>query len=253
MVVSVGLEVAMPEESLDPVASIGALAEPVRRALYRFVADQPGPVGREEAAAGVGVAVHSAKFHLDRLVDEGLLVVEFRRLSGRSGPGAGRPAKLYRRSAVEVSVSLPERRYALAGHLLAGAVDRTRHRGVPLEDAVRETAHLAGRQAGEQAGARTDDRTDDAEPLGHAVEVLAGAGYEPRAAEDEVVLANCPFHELARAHTDLVCGLNQAYVAGLLEGLGCTTLSAVLDPRPGLCCVRVRPAAGDRHPPAARA
>jgi predicted ArsR family transcriptional regulator len=230
----------MPEETLDPVASIGALAEPVRRALYHFVAAQPGPVGREEAAAGVGVAAHSARFHLDRLVDEGLLVVEFRRLSGRSGPGAGRPAKLYRRSAVEVSVSLPDRRYALAGHLLAAAVDRTRQHGVPLDDAVRETARLAGQEAGERAGAGSHG----AQRLGHASAVLAGAGYEPRAAEDEVVLGNCPFHELARAHTDLVCGLNQAYLAGLLEGLGATTLRAALDPRPGFCCVRVRPAAG---------
>jgi predicted ArsR family transcriptional regulator len=238
----------MPEKTIDPVLSIGALAEPVRRALYRFVADQPGPVGREEAAAGVGVAAHSAKFHLDRLVDEGLLVAEFRRLSGRSGPGAGRPAKLYRRSAVEVSVSLPDRRYALAGHLLASAVERTRQRGVPLEDALRETAQLAGRQAGERA----DAQTNGSETLGQATEVLADAGYEPRAAEGEVALANCPFDELARAHTDLVCGLNQAYVAGLLEGLGCTTLCAALDPRPGFCCVRVRLAAGDQQSPAAR-
>jgi predicted ArsR family transcriptional regulator len=228
----------MPDKTVDPVVSIGALSEPVRRALYQFVADQPGPVGREEAAHGVGVPVHSARFHLDRLVDEGLLDVEFRRLSGRSGPGAGRPAKLYRRSTVELSVSLPERRYALAGHLLATAVDTARRAGVPVETAVRDTADQAGRETGRQARRRPGH----AASLEDACDVVAAAGYEPRVVQDEVALANCPFDELARAHTDLVCGLNHAYVAGLLEGLGCTTHTAALDPRPGLCCVRVRPA-----------
>ena len=60
-----------------------ALAEPVRRDLYLYVVGQPEPVSRDQAAAGVGVPRHTAKFHLDRLVEEGLLDTEFRRLSGR--------------------------------------------------------------------------------------------------------------------------------------------------------------------------
>ena len=76
------------------VEGIGALAEPVRRALYDFVVASRGLVGREEAAEAVGVPVHTAKFHLDRLADDGLLDVEFQRRTGRTGPGAGRPAKL---------------------------------------------------------------------------------------------------------------------------------------------------------------
>ncbi|HEU5454429.1 MAG TPA: helix-turn-helix domain-containing protein, partial [Nocardioides sp.] len=107
------------------VTTLGALADPVRRALYRFVSDQDEAVSREQAAEGVEVPRHTAKFHLDRLVDEGLLVTEFRRLTGRTGPGAGRPAKLYRRSAREVSVSLPHRRYDLAAEVLADAIERS--------------------------------------------------------------------------------------------------------------------------------
>src|SRR5918996_5681997 len=103
------------------VSMLGALADPVRRALYRFVAEQPGAVSREQAADGVAVPHHKAKFHLDRLVDEGLLVTEFRRLTGRTGPGAGRPAKLYRRALREIGVSLPARRYDFAGDVLADA------------------------------------------------------------------------------------------------------------------------------------
>ena len=53
-------------------------------------------------------------------------------------------------------------------------------------------------------------------------------------------LANCPFHRLAADHRDLVCGTNQAYVAGLLEGLHREDVTAKLEPEPGRCCVAIR-------------
>jgi predicted ArsR family transcriptional regulator len=215
------------------IAGIGALSEPARAALYRFVAAQPEPVGREQAAAAVGIAVHSAKFHLDRLVREGLLEVEFRRLSGRTGPGAGRPAKLYRRSAAQFSVSLPERRYDLAGRILASGVDRSVREGVPVVGAVHAVALETGRAAGE------DGPRDKPEPE-RTTEVLAAHGYEPRVDDDEIALANCPFDALARQHTELVCGINEVFVEGVLEGLGCSSLQARLEPHPTMCCVRIR-------------
>jgi predicted ArsR family transcriptional regulator len=221
------------DELATSAAGIGALAEPARRALYLFVAAQPDAVSRERAADGVGVPLHSAKFHLDRLVEEGLLEVEFRRLSGRTGPGAGRPAKLYRRSARVVSVSLPERRYDLAGKVLAEAVDRAGREDIPVDQAVREAAATEGRAIA-AAGAEGDtdlDRTTD---------VLARHGYEPRPADDGIELANCPFDTLARDHTELVCGLNESLIGGVLEGLGCSGLEARLEPQPGMCCVRMR-------------
>jgi predicted ArsR family transcriptional regulator len=230
------------------VSGIGALAEPARRALYEFVVAQPEPVGRERAAAGVGVALHTAKFHLDRLVDEGLLEVEFRRLTGRSGPGAGRPAKLYRRSARQVSVSLPERRYDLAGRILAAAVDRAGRAHVPVEEAVRESAEAAGRRLGEAAareagveGAASEAAASEAV---RTTALLTAHGYEPRTRDEEIVLGNCPFDALAREHTELVCGLNECFLHGVLAGLGCSRLEAALDPEAGLCCVKLRP----RHP-----
>src|SRR5689334_24553112 len=114
------------------VAGISALNEPVRRDLYLFVSRQERPVGRDQAADGVGLPRHTAKFHLDKLVEEGLLDTEFRRLSGRRGPGAGRPTKLYRRSVREVAVTLPQRHYDLAGQILAGAVEAAARDGVPV-------------------------------------------------------------------------------------------------------------------------
>ncbi|MCW2766974.1 MAG: hypothetical protein JWO11_2933 [Nocardioides sp.] len=210
------------------VAGIGALAEPVRRALYEYVVAQPGPVGREAAAADVGVPAHKAKFHLDRLVHEGLLEVEFRRLSGKSGPGAGRPSKLYRRSEREWAVSLPGRRYDLVGHILADGVERAAQ-GVSLDVALRAAAADAGTTIGSESSGGT------------LVEALSTQGYEPRVADDVIVLANCPFDSLAQRHTELICGLNQSFVQGVADGLGCRDREACLEPEPEQCCVKVRP------------
>ena len=213
-------------------AGIGALADPVRRALYQYVAAQPDAVGREAAAAAVHVPVHTAKFHLDRLCDEGLLQTEFRRLSGRVGPGAGRPAKLYRRADRQFSVSLPERRYDLAAHILATAVQQATA-GTPLTDAVREAAY----DEGHQLGAGTDAAGPDLPRLAQA---LATQGYEPRIENGVLMLANCPFDSLAREHTALICGLNQCYVQGAADGLGCQSIEACLAPEPGRCCIKAR-------------
>ncbi|GAA1537798.1 helix-turn-helix transcriptional regulator [Nocardioides humi] len=214
----------MDEAFGQRVARVGSLADPVRRALYRFVAEQPGAVSRDQAASGVDVPRHTAKFHLERLVDEGLLVTEFRRLTGRTGPGAGRPAKLYRRSRRELTVSVPSRRYDLAGQVLADAVERTLD-GAPMPDALA----AAVEDAADRVAA--EDR-----PLG---ELLAALGYEPRTGGGATVLANCPFDRLAADHRDLVCGLNHAFVASLARrrgGPGCA--AEAVPPGPG-CCVRL--------------
>src|ERR1700759_5680753 len=121
---------------MDEFTAVGSLADPVRRRVYDYVAAQDEPVGREDTAAATGIALHTARFHLERLVDEGLLTTEFRRLSGRTGPGAGRPAKLYCRASVEVSVSVPPRNYDLVGSVLAAAVASSLA-GQPLEEALR--------------------------------------------------------------------------------------------------------------------
>lgn len=209
-------------------AGIGALAEPIRRRLYEYVVGQPEPVGRDQAATAVGLPGHKAIFHLDRLVEEGLLETEFRRLGGRSGPGAGRPSKLYRRAEREWSVSLPPRRYDLVGHLLATAVDRARRDRVPLDTALDGAATDEGVSVGREARPRS------------LPEVLAQQGYEPRSEDDVLVLANCPFDSLAQDHTDLVCGLNRRYVQGVADGLGSDGLVACLEPEPDHCCVKVR-------------
>ncbi len=225
------------------VRGVAALAEPMRRALYRYVVDQPRPVSRDQAADGVGVSRHVAKFHLDKLQDEGLLEVEYRRPPGRGGPGAGRPAKLYRRSSRELAVSLPERRYELAGRVLVEAIEDAEHDGVAIAEALRTAAERAGRALGDEARRRAGADAGRAAQADTARGMLAELGYEPRADDGGLILANCPFHALAQDYTEVVCGMNFDLIDGLLAGLELADLRARLDPAPGRCCVTVRPRA----------
>lgn len=220
------------------VEGIAALGEPVRRALYRFVVKQGTPVSREQAANGVGVALHVAKFHLDRLEADGLLDVEFRRPPGRRGPGAGRPTKLYRRSPRELAVSLPERRYDLAGWLMAEAISSSEASGTTAAEALRDAATAVGRSMGDEAKRRAGPDPDRERLLAAAKEVMDEYGYESRDDGNAITLANCPFHALAHDYTALVCGMNLDLLSGLLASLG-GDAEAHLDPAPGRCCVRL--------------
>ena len=223
----------------DPIDALAALAEPTRRRLYELVAERGEPVGRDDAVEALGISRELAAFHLDRLVDVGLLETEYRRRSGRTGPGAGRPAKFYRRAEGDLAVSLPPRRYERAAALMATALDRlgdtsgivalaavARERGMAVALDARRRAGRAG------AGLRS---------VRGLVDVLRGAGYEPQVeADGEVCLRNCPYDALVSEHRDLTCGMNLAWAEGVVEGLGVSEVNAVLDPEPGRCCVVFR-------------
>ena len=222
------------EPAKDDVASLGSLSDPSRRALSEFVTLQPEPVGRDEAASAAGLGRALAAYHLDRMVEDGLLEVSFARRTGRTGPGAGRPAKLYRRASREFNISLPPRDYELAARIFAGAVesDPTGRAWA----ALRESAQAFGREVAAEVDRRAAGRSE-ARRLAILEEVLSERGYEPFQDEDGVIrLRNCPFDRLADAHRQTVCGMNLA----LMEEAAASpkgTLTAVLDPRPGLCCV----------------
>lgn len=130
--------------SIRDIEGISALVDPVRRDLYRYVSEQPAPVGRDQAASALGLSRHQASFHLDRLERAGLLESGYLRLTGRTGPGAGRPAKVYSRRADEIAVSLPERQYELAGEILACAVDESIAEGSPVRETVEAAATRRG-------------------------------------------------------------------------------------------------------------
>lgn len=215
-----------PDRSL---ASLAPLADPVRRALYEVVASAPEPVDRDAAASSAGIARPLAAFHLDKLVAAGLLEAEYRRRGERRGPGAGRPAKFYRRSPRDVEVSVPPRRYDVAGSILASAVEE-----VPAAaEAVRERAYAAGRQLATASGAQS---------IAQVVDLLRVQGYAPAPAPDgRVLLRNCPFDSLVDGHRDLVCHMNHAMLEGVVSDV--PSHAARLAPEDGYCCVALVPAA----------
>ena len=223
----------------ERIAGVASLAEPQRRALYQFVVNKGGAVSKDEAAASMGVARSVAAFHLERLVSDGLLTTEFRRLSGRQGPGAGRPAKLYRRVEGEMSVSLPARQYDLAAALLAAAVNEAMQADTPVGNALTRVAAARGRELGERARDEAGKRPTRRALLDAALGVLEEQGYEPRKHGNEIVLANCPFHALVDEQRDLVCGMNRDLLGGMADAVGDNVLAARLAPSDGNCCVRL--------------
>jgi predicted ArsR family transcriptional regulator len=233
----------------DPIATIALLNEPNRRRLYDLAVASRTSVGRDEAAAALGITRELAAFHLDRLVEAGLLETEFRRLTGRTGPGAGRPAKLYRRVEREVSVSLPARRYDLVADLMATALDRLGG-GSPVDAAI-SVAWERGTAVGAAARLRAGARPGRRRLLRGLLDVLRGSGYEPEAATPvnetpagTICLRNCPFDALVADHRSLTCGMNLAWAEGVIDGLGNPGLHPELAPAPGQCCVVFRPAPG---------
>jgi predicted ArsR family transcriptional regulator len=197
-------------------AAIAALAEPQRRAVYEHVAAAGAPVSRNAVADALEIGRTLAAHHLDRLAEAGLLEVSFARVNGRSGPGSGRPSKLYRRTTAEQELSLPPRDYRTLATVFADAVE---------EAGVEPALFEAARRQGER------HRRDDLPPE----ELLRRLGYEPYEEGDVWRLRNCPFDGVARTHAALVCGANLA----LLEGaLGDARVE--IDPRPEGCCVTVR-------------
>jgi predicted ArsR family transcriptional regulator len=226
--------------SADDLAAVALLAEPVRQRLYRYVRDRREPVGREEAARHAGISIKLAAFHLDRLVEAGLLEVDYRRLTGRVGPGAGRPAKVYSVAQRAFEIALPQTRYALAASMMATALsgDTSEGGAATLEQVAGEVGEMLGAETRTLARTRHGRRDE-------ALRQLEQLGFEPQPrGSGDLVLRNCIFRELSESHRELVCGMNAALVRGLLAGADLRTMR--VEGRPAeeriaesSCCVRI--------------
>ena len=234
----VGVAGPSPDERIE---SLRPLLDPVRRSLYLYVLGARHPVGRDEAAGAVEISRSLAAFHLDKLVEEGLLEAGFRRLSGRGGPGAGRPAKVYTPADREIHLSLPPRDYELAARLLLAGGGT-----VPSPTRLR-----AARRVGRAIGRETISRAKPSDtPRGDRralVTALKQHGFQPSPGERGFLrLGNCPFDALTKEHRETICPLNLALLRGMADGLGASSFAAIADDPAEGCCVAFRP----RNPPA---
>lgn len=225
----------------DPIGAIALLDEPNRRRLYELVATGHREFGRDEAAQALGISRELASFHLDRLAEGGLLATAYRRPPGRGGPGAGRPAKLYRRAEREIRVSLPDRRYDAAADVFAEGLERLAagDGSETVREAVGGVARERGRDLGVRARRAAGRRPTRAHLRDVLRDLLSRSGYEPEVdpGTRSVSLCNCPYRTVAETHRDLTCGTNLAWAEGLVDGLGGAGLDPALAPAPGRCCV----------------
>jgi predicted ArsR family transcriptional regulator len=225
------------DDTDQQLASLAGLGDPLRRTLYRYVAGRSTPVSRDDAAHAVGISRPLAAYHLDKLIDDGLLEARYQRRSGRQGPGAGRPAKHYVRAANPIEVSLPARDYATLAELLVGAVEADPSGAAKA--ALHRSAGALGADLAEEAASHITPDGDPDQVLAALRQALAARGYEPyEDADGTIRLRNCPFDRIAARHRELVCGANLAMLQGLTDQLeGDTPIRAALDPQPGRCCV----------------
>jgi predicted ArsR family transcriptional regulator len=227
--------------SPSPIEQIAVLEDDLRRRIYRYLRRAGHAATREEVAEQTGISRRLAAFHLEKLLEEGFLRSHYARPPGRSGPGAGRTAKYYEPSEVELSVSIPDRHYDFAGSLLVDAINNATAKETAQDAALRVSAEK-GRELGERA--RREQRLGRPGPertMSVAHEMLEGHGYEPyRDGRSTIALRNCPFHVLAQQAPDLVCSMNRSFIDGMLRGLGNSSVEAVLECKAGDCCVTLR-------------
>lgn len=220
------------------LAALAALNEPARGRIYSYVALQADGVSRDRVAEALGLPRSVAAFHLEKLAELGLLEFEYRRPPGRKGPGAGRPAKMYRRASSEIDFSVPERRYGLAAELLAQSVEAATDGSVPVADALRSVAREHGCLLGSRI--QPPDGRSRRQMVEQLVDLLADQGYEPLVQDNRIVLRNCPFHALTAEHRKLVCRMNLELIEGVVESAWLPGTEVKLEPAPGRCCVSLR-------------
>lgn len=234
----------MSEGPGQTIAAVAALDDELRRGMFEFIRHARRPIGRDEAAAAVGISRKLAAFHLDKLVDAGLLHASFEPPGGARK--VGRRPKVYEPTDADVQVSIPQRQHDLLADILLEAVQDEQG-----DENARQAAMRTARTRGEKLGVAQRKQARPGKlgterALTVSESVLAEYGFEPaRESPTCVRLLNCPFHPLAARSPELVCGINQAFLAGFLAGLGAQATDAVLQPRMGECCVQLRESTTD--------
>jgi predicted ArsR family transcriptional regulator len=219
------------------VGALDRLVDPGLSEVLLFVRGRPRPVTADELAAAQGLHRNVARSRLERLVEAGLLTTRFERRTGRTGPGAGRPAKTYAVAPELTALELPRRRYEELFSLLVDAL--------PSAHRLREIGAAYGRSFAR--GLRPRNTLSGA--LANACLALRRAGFQATVVEagDEeglISTATCPLRPLVRRNArgrELDRGLWEGLIAHVLSARAavvCETSRCHDDAEP--CLVRVR-------------
>jgi len=232
---------------------LDAIGDQELRETLLYTRARPLPVTADEVAAAHGVHRNVARGRLERLANAGLLIRSFERRTGRTGPGAGRPAKTYRVAPELSAIEFPERRYE---QLIGLVVDALPERG--RRDGLREIGVAFGRELAREARLRPAKGFRTA--LGRVCAGLGSLGYQASVAEvtDEravITTATCPLRPLVRARPRLAeldrgmwaALLARAFAGTAVDEIGCDTPNCQRDDADCRVLLTLRNRRASRH------
>jgi predicted ArsR family transcriptional regulator len=201
---------------------LDAIGPPELRAALMYVRRSPHPVTADDAARALGVHRSAARSRLERLLRAGLVEASFSRRSGRSGPGAGRPAKHYAAAPESEALELPPRYLpALVSRLLDEIPSDGR------EDALRRAGEDFGRELADAAGLEAHPHIEaGAEAVCATVRSLGFQAAVDRIEDHTVAIVTptCPLRPLVMERVE-VAYVDRGMWAGLMER-GCEGVHA---------------------------
>jgi predicted ArsR family transcriptional regulator len=213
----------------DPAHGLG----PTRARVLALLQDAGEPMTAAAAAARMGLHVNTARFHLDALTADGLVV---REREERSTPG--RPKMMY--AAASSAPGVAGRSYRLLAEILTSYLaDRLPDPAASAEEA----GHAWGRFLTEPA--RPFAAPDAEQALDALVDGLGRLGFESHVVDERgslrLEVSHCPFLEVAEGHNDVVCSVHLGLMKGMLEQMGAPVRAEDLEPlvEPSLCIARL--------------
>ncbi|GBD83663.1 helix-turn-helix domain protein [bacterium BMS3Abin02] len=207
------MDVRNLEQTLNKLTA--TLGDPTRRSIYLRVRSSPEPLTATLVANEFGIHPNVARHHLDRLTEEGYLEVTRRRPTGKTGPGAGRPAKCYAATLKEIDLQFPTRRYDLLIDLLVRIVLHLAP-GDGLQIAL-EIGRDFGRELA--SGITTTGDGDLAASLETVASLMQKEGFEIIAdpAGEKLLTEHCPFSAGKFEHPEVLCSLDRGIMTGIFE------------------------------------
>ena len=201
--------------SLREVERLDGIGRRELRAALMYVRKSGEPVTADDAATALGIHRGVARDRLEVLVRSGLLKTSFARRSGRSGPGAGRPAKLYAAAPEPQALEFPPRRIPALVARLIDELPAKRKR----PRALRRAGENFGRDLADAADLRPAEQLPDGlERVCAAVRSLGFQAALDRLDDDTAVISTptCPLRPLVAERLD-AAHIDRGMWAGLVE------------------------------------